>query len=178
MKPETLPQKILLQVVKGGLVLKEIFYNPTGFAYNPLKTSDKIERQFGQIRNALWRLKKEGYLEEVEERGQKKLRATLKGQVKAWPFLRKNRKWDDHWRIVIFDIPEIKKEMREHFRNGLRALGFRQLQKSVWICPYNIADKIESLIELYEAEKYVHYILVEEIDNRDVLMKLFRINKN
>ncbi len=77
---------------------------------------------------------------------------------------------------MVFDVPEIKKEMRNFFREKLRDLGFRKLQESVWICPYNIASKIEELITLCEAEKYVHYLLVEEIDNRDVLMQLFKLS--
>ena len=89
----------------------------------------------------------------------------------------KSKKWDGKWRIVIFDIPETKKIMRNFFREKLQWLGFKQLQESVWISPYNIADEVEELIEFCDAGNYVHYILVEEIDSRQVLMNLFKIKE-
>ena len=66
--------------------------------------------------------------------------------------------------------------MRNYFREKLYDLGFRKLQESVWISPYNIADKIGYLIEICNARNYVHYLLVEELDNRDALMNLFKLS--
>lgn len=45
-------------------------------------------------------------------------------------------KWDDRWRIVFFDIPEGKKSARNALSLKLKALGYQQLQKSIWIHPY------------------------------------------
>ena len=125
---------------------------------------------------AVYRLKEEGFLEEVVEKGENRYRATLKGKAKILRFLKKDKRWDKKWRVVIFDIPEKKKEMRNYFRRKLYELGFRKLQESVWISPYNIASEIEHLIELCNARKFVHYLLVEELDSKDVLMNLFKLS--
>ncbi|OGD56606.1 hypothetical protein A2V71_00175 [Candidatus Berkelbacteria bacterium RBG_13_40_8] len=125
----------------------------------------------------VYRLKETGYLTEIEKEGRKKYISTLKGKIKILAYLKKDKKWDKKWRIVVFDIPETKKEMREFFRGRLHDLGFRKMQDSVWISPYNIADKVEELIEFCNAKKYAHYLLVEELDNRDVLMNLFNISE-
>ena len=127
--------------------------------------------------NTLYRLKETGYLTEVEKEGRKKYIATLKGKTKIFAYLKKDKKWDNKWRIVVFDIPEQKKKMREFFRERLNDLGFRKMQDSVWISPYNIADKVEELIEFCRAKSYAHYLLVEELDNHDVLMKLFKLSE-
>lgn len=126
--------------------------------------------------DTIYRLKTEGCLEEVEKNGEKKYQTTLKGKVKILRFFKKDKTWDKKWRIVIFDIPETKKKMRNFFRKKLYELGFRILQESVWISPHNVADKIEYLIEICNAKTYVHYLLVEELDNKDVLMQLFKIS--
>ena len=174
-KDLTITQKILLFFVEKGLVLKEIHYHPSRMAYNYLYHRDRISRQV--FYNTLKRLKKHGYLVEVEQGGERRYRATLKGKAKILRFLKKDKKWDGKWRIVIFDIPERKKKMRNFFRQKLGDLGFRQLQKSVWICPYNIADKVEEIIDLCQAKSFVHYLLVEELDNRNVLMNLFKLSE-
>lgn len=127
--------------------------------------------------STLYRLKETGYLTEIEKEGRKKYIATLKGKTKIFAYLKKDKKWDKKWRIVVFDIPEIKKETREFFRGRLYDLGFRKMQDSVWISPYNIADKVEELIEFCNTKKYAHYLLVEELDNRDVLMNLFNLSE-
>ncbi len=57
-------------------------------------------------------------------------------------FLRGNRKekipkkWDGIWRVVVFDVPEVKKNIRDELRRGIRLYGFHQLQQSVWVYPY------------------------------------------
>lgn len=126
--------------------------------------------------STIYRLKETGYLKEVEDRGKKRYYATLKGKTKILRFFKKDKKWDKKWRIVVFDIPEKKKKMREFFRGKLVELGFRKMQDSVWISPDNVAAQVEELIDFCQGKKYVHYLLVEELDNNDVLMKLFELS--
>jgi len=169
-KPLTLVKEVLLASYEVGATIYDIFQYPS-VKYN---RDVKINKQV--IRNTVSRLKKEGYIKEVEIKGRKKYIATLKGKIKILAYLKKDKKWDGKWRIVVFDVPEKKKKMRNFFRQKLNELGFRQLQKSVWICPYNIADTVEELIELCQAKPYVHYLLVEELDNKNLLMKLFKLS--
>lgn len=169
----TLVKQILLEVWETSKELNEIINHPSAWLKGYPNYSQRAKQT---IYDTVSRLKKEGYLKIVEERGRKRYIATLKGKAKIFAYLKKDKKWDGKWRIVVFDIPETKKEMRNFFREKLRDLGFRKLQESVWISPYNIADTVEELIDLCQAEKYVHYLLVEEIDNRDVLMRLFKLS--
>ena len=166
----TLVKEILLQAYDTGLFLYEIY--PKRYGGRNLPRNRQI------VYNTISRLKKEGYLKEIETKGRKRYIATLKGKAKILAYLKKDKKWDGKWRIVVFDIPETERRMRNFFRKKLAEIGFRQLQESVWICPYDIADTVEELIVLCRAKPYIHYLLVEELDNRDVLMKLFKLRRS
>lgn len=165
----TLVKEILLQVYDTSRDIQEIFTNP-------YQWENYSNRNKQTVYDTVNRLEKEGYLKKVETAGRKRYIATLKGKAKILAHIKKDKKWDGKWRIVIFDIPETKKKMRNFFREKLFDIGFRKLQESVWICPYNIANIVEELIELCDAKPYIHYLLVEELDNKDVLMKLFKLS--
>ncbi len=73
--------------------------------------------------------------------------------------------WDKRWRIVIFDIPEKIKKVRESIRFHLRDLGFRELQKSVFIFPYDCSAEIDYIREFYNARRFIRFIVAESLDN-------------
>lgn len=169
MKNINLAQRIL-RFIDDNQDIYTMIARPSLWGKDYPKRSKKI------FYDTVYRLKTEGCLEEVEKNGEKRYRTTLKGKAKILRFFKKDKNWDKKWRIVIFDIPETKKQMRNFFRKKLYELDFHLLQESVWISPYNVANKIEDLIEICNAKPYVHYLLVEELDNKDVLMKLFKLS--
>ena len=44
--------------------------------------------------------------------------------------IKKAQKWDKKWRIVLFDIPEKKKKIREALRHHLKNLDFLNIKKA------------------------------------------------
>jgi CRISPR-associated endonuclease Cas2 len=76
---------------------------------------------------------------------------TKEGRKKAGKYnidnleIKKTKKWDGKWRILIFDIQEKHKMKREALRGKLKELGFYKLQKSTWICPYEFEREINIL---------------------------------
>jgi DNA-binding transcriptional regulator PaaX len=54
-------------------------------------------------------------------------------------------------------------------------LRFYQLQKSVFVLPYECRDEIEFLIEFYDIRSYVRQIVAEKIDNELHLKEIFKI---
>ncbi len=85
----------------------------------------------------------------------------------------KETKWDGKWRIVVFDIPERIKGGRNALREKLKELGFYELQKSVWIFPYDCKDEIDFIIEFFDLRRYVRYGILESIDNDLHLQEIF-----
>ena len=77
--------------------------------------------------------------------------------------------WDEKWRIVLFDIPEVSKRNRDYFTTKLKSLGFVQLQRSVWIHSFPCREKIASITEHCGVRKYITYIETSHIDSSNIL---------
>ena len=82
-------------------------------------------------------------------------------------------KWDKHWRLVIFDIPEEKHIERASFTGKIKQLGFQHLQQSVWVHPFPCKEVVARIVTEYSIEKYVTYIETSHIDNDHLLKKRF-----
>jgi DNA-binding transcriptional regulator PaaX len=105
---------------------------------------------------------------------------TDKGKMKALTYhfqemKPKTEKWDGKWRIVIFDIPEKKRRARDALREKLKELGFYELQKSVFVFPYECMNEIEFIVEFFQLRKYVRYGVLDSIDNELHLKKIFEL---
>lgn len=81
--------------------------------------------------------------------------------------------WDGKWRVVMFDIPEKLRRLRDSLRLHFREIGLIELQKSVFVYPYPCDEEIEFILEFYNARKHIRFILAEKIDNQLHLMKKF-----
>lgn len=71
---------------------------------------------------------------------------------------------DGKWQMIIFDIPENKKRLRELLRDALHFLKYQKLQQSVWVCPYDVLKETEAVLRKYYLDQYVKLFLIEEID--------------
>ncbi len=109
-----------------------------------------------QLYDVLYRLKRDQL---IEKSNNGKWRITLKGRERKKEmnarknFLPSTRSYaseeSPEWKIVIFDIPEKQRLKREWLRAVLRRLGFRMLQRSVWIgkvkLPQNFIEDLGKL---------------------------------
>lgn len=98
----------------------------------------------------VWRTLKTGYIEKIVKKGEVYLRLSGEGGEKLtrdFPLLAlQKKKWDGKWRIVLFDIAELNRKVRDTFRKKLRELGFGMFQQSVYISPHNFTkDLLEFL---------------------------------
>jgi len=105
---------------------------------------------------------------------------TEKGKLKALNcqlnnIKNKKEKWDGKWRMVAFDIPERFKKGRDALRHRLKEIGFRELQKSLFICPYNCMKEMKLFINFFNLNKYVRFAILEFLDNEDDFKKVFRL---
>jgi len=89
--------------------------------------------------------------------------------------IKRPKNWDRKWRLIIFDIPEKFKKVREAMRYKLKQLGFYQLQKSVFVFPYECQDEADFLIEFYDIRPYVRQVIAEKIDNELHLRQFFEL---
>ncbi len=87
--------------------------------------------------------------------------------------IRKPKKWDKKWRIVLFDIPEKRKGDRDAFRKWIKKLGFLELQKSFFALPYDCRDEFDFIVEFLGLRKYVRFVVTDDIDNDAYLKSRF-----
>lgn len=77
---------------------------------------------------------------------------------------KQKQRWDKRWRLLIFDIPEKKRVVRDKVRHTLITIGFMRLQDSVWIYPYDCEDLITLLKAELRIGKDVLYAIVDELE--------------
>lgn len=135
------------------------------------------------MRRTLKRLAKQKYVRVSEDTGgQVMVRITNQGMTRALSYkvdsmvLQIPKKWDGKWRVVVFDIPEKYKRIRDVFRIRLGQLGLYQLQESVYVCPYPCFNEIEFLRELYGVSFTVRYIVADQIEDDDILRQRFNLS--
>lgn len=87
----------------------------------------------------------------------------------------KKKPWDGIWRMVAFDIPNKHKWARDGFRRKLVSLGFYQLQKSLFIIPFECEAELEFIGNIYNVTNYLRFIKTQHISNAQEIKKYFSI---
>ncbi len=174
-------QKILLLLLSGlamGLTRSPRTY--FRIAKNIPEEWKKINKR--NLREAIKRLYKSKliFLNE-DEKGNFKMILTKEGKKKALVYnlntikIKAPEKWDKKWRVVIFDIPEKKRQARDAIRFHLKQLGFCELQKSVFVFPFDCKNEVEFLVEFYGIVRFVRILFVDSIDNQLHLKTIFKL---
>src|SRR3989338_1381308 len=96
---------------------------------------------------------------------------------RRWQFadfkLEKPKRWDRKWRVIVFDIPEKKRKIRDQIRTLFRTADFYLLQDSVWVYPYDCEDILTLLKTDLGVGKYILYLIVDELENDKHLREFF-----
>jgi CRISPR-associated endonuclease Cas2 len=103
---------------------------------------------------------------------------TDKAKIRIIDTLSLNHEVDGMYRFLSFDIPEHKRSLRDGFRRAIKRLGFKQVQKSLWVCNKNVGDLVEVIIDEYKIDDYVTYIISEKSDIDDYIKKMFEDENN
>lgn len=86
--------------------------------------------------------------------------------------------WDGNWHLVCYDIPEDKKQLRDYFRRKLINLGFKVIQDSLWIIPYECKQEIAVISQNLGISPFVAYLNTTYLPNQDKLIKYFNLQTN
>lgn len=145
----------------------------------------KIDRQKYYIDAAIEKLHKRNLIEiVVKANGEKYTKLTAEGKKALLKFefeglsKQKPKKWDEKYRVVIFDIKENTRFSRDDLRYMLLKFGFIRLQNSVWVYPYPCEGAVNLLKTYLEVGDEVVYMTVESIENDAWLRKHFALPSN
>ena len=170
-------QKIILDTVAIAGILSVGLLAP-----NVIGAMDKLgllpnRRQKEYVSSSASKMTKKGLIKfngkfyEITPLGQSRMR--------LWQFanfkLQKPRRWDKKWRVIIFDIPEKKKKIRDDLTSLFRQAGVRRLQNSVWIYPYDCEDIITLLKTDFGIGKNLLYMIVDELESDKYLREEFNL---
>jgi len=152
------------RVFAGPKTWRDVFYPDLA------RLRREYEKKKGRKRmqNLISYLKKKGYIKIKNLEKKEGVLITRKGaerilkiNLKICPRKRRN---DGKWIMVIFDIPEEKRLLREIFRERLQTIGYQKLQKSIWVSPFDVFEETERIIRKYGIDTYVRIFLIEEIE--------------
>lgn len=147
------------KVIETGIPLADFFNNPGKFVYTGYRTN----LNYSSIYKTIQRLKEKGYLMTKKEEKNIILKLTQSGrkQVKLMKIF-EDKPWDHKWRIVIFDIPERHRKLRDALRYRLKEWQFKQMQKSVWVSKKDIVDELKSFIKEIGIENWVKIFVASQ----------------
>ncbi len=103
-----------------------------------------------------------------------------------FPFFRFLRdKWDSKWRVLSYEIPEKKRELRDKLRREVTGWGLGPWHRSFWLTPHPIIDNLRLLVSQKEEEQYIQAfesqhsfgnreVLIEKVWQKSILEKKYR----
>ena len=145
--------------------------------YTPIMKRSKLK--VFEINQGIKRLLNGGLIEIKEDENYKYLNITNKGKNLLLKFQleglaqNKPKKWDEKYRVVIFDISEQRRTIRNRLRGILRSFGFICLQESVWVYPHECQEIIDLLKQYLNLSSEVLYMTVDSIENDKWLKEEF-----
>lgn len=134
-----------------------------------------------RIKTSLGRMIKKGYVEVEQQGGEKRVRLTEKGERFAALMHegelkpKKQKRWDGKWRIVIYDLKKGTPVLRARVRELIQTFGFKMLQRSVWVSPYDCEDLIFILKQEFRLGDSLLYIIADDIEHDAPLRAHFKL---
>lgn len=186
--PVSLRDKILLTLLATGAVIETLWAEAStpitiGYALSSLESQEYFRRRRSSSRSTLSYLIAKKFILSRQAKGSRSFQLTEEGLdvlFKKFPTLKYYRcEWDGYWRVVVYDIAEEKSRLRDRLRHELRRLGFKFVQKSVWLTPLPVEKELETFLK---GEKLWGKILVlksllpaEENKRLAALFGLFKV---
>lgn len=170
---------ILKSLVVGGLLVAVVAM--PGLAQILKMFQPQNARGRYKIERTLRTLQKNRLVSITYKNGKEFVTITAAGKSKVLQYdfddldIKKPKRWDKQWRIVIFDIPNTKKKLRMALNLKLHDMNFYPFQESAFISPYECRDEIDFVAEYLGVRSYVKYALVKEVDDEYKLKKAFNL---
>lgn len=176
-------QTLLATVALAGVVLVAAIAPNAPSALAKLPGVRRAQLRY-RYRTALGRLAAQGYIAFEKRDGKQYARITEEGskvlafeQEKAKLSNIKKKRWNGRWRVVIFDVPERRRQTRDRLRDIMKEVGFVHLQDSVWVFPYDCEDFITLLKTKLKIGAAILYMVVEHIENDKHLREHFGLKQ-
>lgn len=179
-KALTIAKYILLAVGMAGLLTVAVIA-PNSLQMLKLFGIGKKQYKPRSVYQTLKRLERQKFVEIREKDGKTLVTVTENGKKRLLKYefdnmtIEKPTKWDKKWRVVAFDIPENRRAARTALRQKLSDLGFKKLQRSVFIHPYPCKNEIDFVGEIFGVQKHISFMEADYISSADYLKREFNL---
>ncbi|MBI5817309.1 MAG: CRISPR-associated endonuclease Cas2 [Candidatus Yonathbacteria bacterium] len=174
-----LAKQILKGLVLGGFIVA-CFALP-GLAQVATLFKPKSAQEHYRIKQAVRGLVKNKWVKIYQKGDRDVVEITEAGKKKILEYnfdemrLKVPKKWDGWWRIIMFDIPETKKQARRAVSFKIKELGLYRIQKSVFVSPYPCKNEIDFIGEFFNVRKEIIYMRAKEIEGVKKLKSHFNV---
>lgn len=174
-------QRVILGIIgMAGLISLAVMAPNAIQMLRIFKKRNPRHRSIPYIEGAVGKLQKRGWVELKERNGKSFVRLTEKGEWELLKYKLKEKtlhkkNWDGKWRLVIFDIKESRRIIRDRIRTDIITFGFVRLQDSVWVYPHDCEDLVVLLKAHCKIGKEVLYVISEKIENDGWLKRKFNL---
>lgn len=126
------------------------------------------------IRARIAQMLESGDIEKIRKNKQAYFSLTLKGfeLLRRHFLLHRQKIWDGKFRIIIFEIPERKREERDSIRKGILEAGFGRLTDSCYISPFNRINNLAS-----KGEAFIFETRLSLPESKDITKRAYRLDK-
>ncbi|MFJ7938401.1 phenylacetic acid degradation operon negative regulatory protein PaaX [Peribacillus sp. NPDC096622] len=130
----------------------------------------RLLKEFGHneqgVRVAVSRMVKQGWIQSEKQGNKSYYFLTDRGvqrmdEAANRIYKMKPNEWDGKWRILMYTIPEDKRQLRDDLRKELLWSGFGSFSSGCWISPNDLEKQINRLIEKYDIDEYVDFFISE-----------------
>lgn len=85
------------------------------------------------------------------------------------------KKWDQKWRIIMFDVWERRRKVRDELRKTLKEFGFVKVQNSTWAYPYPCEKLLVFLRTYLKLGRGILYVVADEVEHDEQLRRHFKL---
>lgn len=161
--------KILLAFcLLGGKAAKYVEVNDSFLKIFDLSLNQKTKSTISAL------IKKGAILEDETKKNSYQLTDVGFAEVgREFPYFRFIRQdWDGVWRILSYEIPEKRRELRDRLRREVSSWGLGPWHRSFWLTPHPIIDDLKNLVSGKEEQQYIQAFESEHIfGDREVLIE-------
>ncbi len=148
--------------------------------FKSVKMDERVQKIFDfslnqKTKSTLTTLVKDGFITETDAKNDEYILSEqgfddLSFEFPLFRFLK--RKWDRKWRIISYEIPESKREIRDRLRREMQGWGLGPWHRSFWLTPHPVIDALKTLVTGKTEEQYIQAFESDHsFGNRDVLIE-------
>ncbi|MFH1404539.1 MAG: hypothetical protein ABIH21_00380 [Patescibacteria group bacterium] len=151
--------RVLLEMAQAMDDFLLIGYHPTlALAWTKEGAREILnEKEARAQRQAVARLKKRRLLTVKKQANEYHIKLTKQGQAEAFRLKILNADLLPRHQIcmVVFDIPETQRKLRQQLRLFLKTAAFIPIQRSVWITPFDVCSQLQKLFSINNVKGWV-----------------------